>query len=87
MLYKEIIAVCSEVRTKHTNTMCGQSVELLNVKTGGTYSNHCALKDWSNTRDTGNCSDLATGSMTRGLWFEHCSSKLPTIQCLQKLFP
>ena len=28
MLYKEIIAVCSEMHTKHINTMCGQNVEL-----------------------------------------------------------
>jgi hypothetical protein len=32
MLYREIIAVCSEVHTKHTDTLCGQDVELLNVK-------------------------------------------------------
>jgi len=32
MLYREIIAVCSQTHTKHTNTLCGQSVELLNVK-------------------------------------------------------
>jgi len=32
MLYREIIAVCSEIRTKHMNTLCGQNVELLNVK-------------------------------------------------------
>jgi hypothetical protein len=32
MLYREIIAVCSEIHTKHTDTMCGQNVELLNVK-------------------------------------------------------
>ena len=32
MLYREIIAVCSEIHTKHTNTLCGQIVELLNVK-------------------------------------------------------
>ena len=29
MLYKEIIAVCSKI---HTNTLCGQNVELFNVK-------------------------------------------------------
>jgi len=29
MLYREIIAVCSEI---HINTVCGQNVELLNVK-------------------------------------------------------
>jgi len=31
MLYKEIIAVCFEIHTKHTNTVFGQNVELLNV--------------------------------------------------------
>jgi hypothetical protein len=32
MLYKEIIAVCSEIYKKHTNILCGQKVELLKVK-------------------------------------------------------
>jgi len=32
MLYREIIAVCSEIHTKHINRLCGQNVELLNVK-------------------------------------------------------
>jgi len=32
MLYTEIIAVCSEIHTRHINTVCGQNVELLNVK-------------------------------------------------------
>ena len=32
MLYGEIIAVCSQIHTKHINTLCGQNVELLNVK-------------------------------------------------------
>jgi len=32
MLYREIIAVCSQIHTKHINTLCGQHVELLNVK-------------------------------------------------------
>ena len=32
MLYREIIAVCSEIHTKHINTVCKQNVELLNVK-------------------------------------------------------
>jgi len=27
MLYREIIAVCSEIHTKHINTVCGQYVE------------------------------------------------------------
>ena len=32
MLHREIIAVCSEIHTKHINTLCGQNVELLSVK-------------------------------------------------------
>ena len=32
MLYREIIAVCSQIHTKHINTLCVQTVELLNVK-------------------------------------------------------
>ena len=32
MLYREIIAVCSEIHTKHIKTLCGQNVELLNIK-------------------------------------------------------
>jgi len=33
MLYWEIIAVCSQINTKHLiNTLCGQNVEFLNVK-------------------------------------------------------
>jgi hypothetical protein len=44
MLYREINAVCSEIHTKHINTLCGQNVEFVNVKPGGTYSNHRAVK-------------------------------------------
>jgi hypothetical protein len=32
MLYTEIIAVCSEIHTKHINTWCGHNVESVNVK-------------------------------------------------------
>jgi hypothetical protein len=32
VLYREIMAVCSEIHTKHINTVCGQNGELLNVK-------------------------------------------------------
>ena len=32
MLYREIIAVCSEIHIKHINTLCGQNVELLDTK-------------------------------------------------------
>ena len=36
MLYREIIAVCSQIHTKHINTLCGQKAEFVNVKSGGT---------------------------------------------------
>jgi hypothetical protein len=32
MLYSEIFALGSEIDTKHINLLCGQKVELLNVK-------------------------------------------------------
>jgi len=32
MLFREIIAVCSEIHTKHRKTLCGQDVEFVNVK-------------------------------------------------------
>jgi len=32
MLYREIIAVYSEIHTKHINTLCGLNVGLLNFK-------------------------------------------------------
>jgi hypothetical protein len=31
MLYREIIAVCSQIHAKHINTLCGQNLEFLNV--------------------------------------------------------
>ena len=43
MLYREIIAVCSEIHTKRINTVCGQNVKLLNVnplKPSGHYMYH-----------------------------------------------
>ena len=46
VLYREIIAVCSEVHTKLINTLCGQNVEFVNVKPGGSYSDHWALKGY-----------------------------------------
>jgi len=44
MVYREIIAVCSQIHTKHINTLCGQNVGFVNVKPSGTYSDHLALK-------------------------------------------
>jgi hypothetical protein len=49
MLDREIIAVCSEIHTKNINTLCGQNVGFVNVKPGGTYSNHWVLKGQRST--------------------------------------
>jgi hypothetical protein len=32
MLYREIIAVCSQIHTKHINILCGQNVGFVSVK-------------------------------------------------------
>jgi hypothetical protein len=32
MMCEEIIALCSQIHKKRINTLCGQNVELLNVK-------------------------------------------------------
>jgi hypothetical protein len=45
MLYREIMAVCSEIHIKHINTVCGQNVQLLNVELGGTPAIQLAWKD------------------------------------------
>ena len=46
MLYREIIAVCSEIHAKHINTLCGRNVELLIVKlVVHKVSDHWAVKD------------------------------------------
>jgi hypothetical protein len=41
MLYREIIAVCSEIHTEHINTFCGQNFL---YEPGGVFSKHRALK-------------------------------------------
>ena len=48
MRYREIIAVFSQIHTKHINTLCGQNVEIFNVKIGGKYSNRCVLSELHN---------------------------------------
>ena len=40
MFCREVIAVCCKNHAKHTNSVCGQNAKFLNIKPGGTYSNH-----------------------------------------------
>jgi L-lactate permease len=44
MLNREIIAVCSQIHTKHISTLSGQNTELANVIAGGTYGDQWALE-------------------------------------------
>jgi hypothetical protein len=44
VMYRKIIAVCSEIYTKHINTLCEQNVELLNVSEGETCINQWPFK-------------------------------------------
>jgi len=39
MLYREIIAICSEIHKDHINTLCGQNVEFVSIKLGGIDGN------------------------------------------------
>ena len=43
MLYREIFAICSEIRTKHMNTLCGQNTEFLYATAVCAYSDHWVL--------------------------------------------
>ena len=45
MLYGEVIAICSEIHTKHINTLCWQNVEFVIVKPDGKDSNQWVLED------------------------------------------
>jgi hypothetical protein len=41
----QIIAVCNQTHTKHINTVNGQKVEYLGVRTDCTSSNHCGSEE------------------------------------------
>ena len=74
------MAVCSEINTKHINTLCGQNVELLNVKPDGTYSDHWALKGLISVIKTSQlvlcreiiavCSEIHTKHINTAVWAE-----------------
>jgi hypothetical protein len=43
---REIIAFCSEIYTKHINSVCRRNMNFLNVETCSTYINHWDLKGY-----------------------------------------
>ena len=44
MLCREIIAVCSQIHTKHTSALGEQDVGFVKCLTGGTYCDHWGLQ-------------------------------------------
>ena len=44
MLHREIIAVCSEIHTKHINVVVWAERGIVSVKPCGIYSDHGTLK-------------------------------------------
>ena len=44
MLYSEIIAVCSQIHTKHINTLCGQNVGFISTNHTATFTNYYVLQ-------------------------------------------
>jgi hypothetical protein len=47
MLFREIVALNCENRTKDVDTLCRQHIRLLNVEARGTFSYHCALNSYT----------------------------------------
>jgi hypothetical protein len=47
MLCSKIIAVCSDIHRERISKLCGQNVEFVEVKPGGTERNHRALNAYA----------------------------------------
>ena len=78
MLYREIIAVCSQFHTKHINTLCGQNGELVNVNlavrivaTGSWWVNlaprhECVRRNWQTGPRINPCSRCRHSALRPG---------------------
>jgi len=64
MLYREIIAVCSEIHTKHIIKIYGQNVELMNAANAWRHRNPTAVLYFPGTRRVTVMSLLALNYMT-----------------------
>jgi hypothetical protein len=78
MRYRQIIAVCSEINTKHIPTLCGQNIEFVNLKRSGTYSNHWALKVQFVPRSKHNPSVIQTSQLMLYSEIIAVCSEIPT---------
>jgi hypothetical protein len=81
MLYSEIMAVCSQIHTKHINTLCGQNVEFSDVKAGGTYKYHCGLKRYTKVRDFTCTTDSAKCTYTPTKQLAGCPALNDAVRC------
>jgi hypothetical protein len=83
MLYREIIAVCSQIHTKHINTLCGYNVELLNVKPGRILNSSAyrAVQTWH----CGNCGGLPPDTNVHVQPFTDCFTVSGPLQWGSKL--
>ena len=68
MLYREIMAVCSEIHTKHINTLCGQNAYFNNDTPEGIWSNY-----WLGPNTRGSCSWNVTLCSPNWLFSSDCS--------------
>jgi hypothetical protein len=72
VLYREIIAVCSEIHTKHIHTLCGQNVEFVNVNLGGIHNDHWALEGKAES-----CFTFGPNCLRFGHWQVFCCVLMP----------
>jgi hypothetical protein len=71
MLYSEIIAVCSEIRTININALCGDNVEILNVKPECLFKadSHIACRAHAVPLP---CREAKGLECVFPIWFTHC---------------
>ena len=83
MLYREIIAVCSQIHTKHINTLCGQNVELY-IKTQSIPRSKHALSVIKTSQlmlyreIIAVCSQIHTKHINTAVWEEHRIAEFKT---------
>jgi len=79
MLHREIIAVCSQIHTKHINTLCGQNVVLLNIK----LAVHMATRMCSLTQRTSYLrnKNKQDASITFNLFQQLTSTRFEQVYC------
>ena len=83
MLYSEIVAVCSQIHAKHINTLCGQNVESVNFKPGGTHSDHWTLYKGKGASD--HCTPDRITHPTAVVYRLHLPSKLAAYKRRQRV--